>query len=393
MVAPAARSRDDSANTELPTGGLPALVIGAGPAGLATSHALQELGIEHRVLERGSRPGAAWAEQYDSLTLHTGKHLSSLPGLPFPAAAPLFVPRDTLVAYYARYVAHFGLPVELGQEVASVVRDAGWFRVATADRELRARALVVATGTMSNPLEPNLPGRESFGGDLIHSSQYRRPEPFAGKRTLVVGCGNSAGEIAAELERAGVAVTLSTRSGANVVPKLLFGVPIQYCALPLAYLPRRVQRLAVAAIGRLGALRRGPSPLPAGVPKDCPDVPLIGLALADGLRAGRIGLRPALAAFGTDTVRFADGSEDRFDAVILATGYRPALEFLGELAARDACGYARRDGRVQSALAPGLVFVGHNNDMRGAIFNIRLDAPRAARAVRDHLASLDSRAA
>src|SRR5215208_4493621 len=92
------------------------VVVGAGPAGLATSRELRRRGIEHVVLERGESCGASWRAFYTSLVLHTGKHLSSLPGRPFQRSDPLFVPRLGFIAYLERYVAEEEVPVETGVE-------------------------------------------------------------------------------------------------------------------------------------------------------------------------------------------------------------------------------------------------------------------------------------
>src|SRR6188768_2649989 len=91
-----------------------AIVIGAGPGGLATSRELKRRGIEHVVLERGDAPAHTWANLYDSLVLHTGKHMSRLPGLTFPSSASLFPTRMEFVDYLRRYAAKFELPVRTG---------------------------------------------------------------------------------------------------------------------------------------------------------------------------------------------------------------------------------------------------------------------------------------
>src|SRR5256885_5684358 len=86
------------------------LVVGGGPAGLATSQQLSQHRVPHRVLERGDDVGYTWANLYDSLTLHTGKHMSDLPGMPLPRSAPLFVPREEFLHYLRRYARAFDLP-------------------------------------------------------------------------------------------------------------------------------------------------------------------------------------------------------------------------------------------------------------------------------------------
>ena len=355
-----------------------AIVVGAGPAGLATSRELTRAGVEHRVFEAGQELGHTWARLYDSLVLHTGRHLSGLPGLAMPSTLPIFVPRRAFLDYLQTYAATFRLPIETGAEVTSAVhQDGRWRLQLRAETEVEARHLVIATGIVSNPYRPVFADEHLFAGRLIHSVDYRRPDGANGERVLVVGAGNSAGEIAVELANAGAAVSLAVRTGANVVPRALLGIPIQYLAIALSPLPRSIVERVTAVVGRL----RGPRVLPPPGSTPCPKVPLIGLGLADALRAGTIRLHSGVAAFTRRGVRFDDGDEQPFDEVILATGYRAAVGFLAGAIAVDGCGFARRQDRVTSADRPNLYFVGHNYDVRGALFNIGHDARRTARAI------------
>jgi NAD(P)H-nitrite reductase large subunit len=122
-------------------------------------------------------------------------------------------------------------------------------------------------------------------------------------------------------------------------------------------------------------------------PKACRDVPLIGFHLTDAIGSGRIQVKGGLTTFTTDGVRFADGSEQAFDCVILATGFRAAVDMLGPLVRRDECGFAVRRDRVVSPDQPGLYFVGHNYDKRGALYNIAQDARRAAATIHRNAAT------
>jgi thioredoxin reductase len=358
------------------------VVIGAGPAGLATSRELTRRGVEHVVLERGASVGHTWANLYDSLVLHTGKHLSALPGLPFGSRTPLFPPRAHFLDYLHKYASLFRLPVRTETPAERLERDgdAGW-RIGTPRGDLVARTIVMATGIVANPVSPGFPGRDVFRGRVFHSVEYRRPGPFVGRRVLVVGAGNSAGEIAPELARAGARVTVSVRSGAVAVPRELLGLPIQYFAVVTSLLPASLQRVVLTATAKLGELARGPSPLPAAHSSDCPDVPLIGFHLIDAIRNGSVHLVAALERFTPGGASFAGRVEQPFDDVILATGYRPALAPLGGLVTVDRCGFASRERRVASRDAPGLFFVGHTYDRRGGLFNIGRDARRAARMI------------
>lgn len=360
---------------------LGAVVIGAGPGGLATSRELTRRGVPHVVVERG-RLAANWRACYDSLRLHTGKHLSALPGRKFPREAPLFPSRDDLIRYLEEYARAFGLPIREGvAAVEAVPVDAGWRVGLEGGETLEASAVVIATGIMSNPHEPEIAGRDGYRGRVLHSVAYKNPDGFRGRRVLVVGVGNSGAEIASELGRAGVDVTISIRSGANVVPLTLFGMPIQYFAWLIRPLPRPAREAIAAAVRRIGDARRGPPPFPRPAHSALDSIPLIGFRLVDAIREGLVAVRGAPAAFTPEGVRFEDGPPEPFDDVILATGFRPALGVLGDRVRTDARGFALRTDRVRSADLPGLFFVGHNYDSTGGLRNIYRDAPLAARAV------------
>ena len=355
------------------------LVIGAGPAGLAASQQLKQHGLSHRVFERGATLGHTWANLYDSLVLHTGKHMSSLPGLPFPADYPTFVSRGDFVKYLHAYRDRFDLPVEAGRPVTRLKRTADGWTADTPQGTVTSRAVVMATGIVANPVVPRFPGQDRFQGRVLHSVEYRRPGPFRGQRVLVVGVGNSGGEIGAELAHSGIPVTLAVRSGANVVPREIAGIPIQYIAFYVRKLPRPAQRVIIAVVRRITIIRRGPPVLPPSPVFPLDAVPVIGFHLVDAIKAGKAMVRPGMQEFTAHGVRFTDGREEPFDTVILATGFHAALAPLGSLVTTDAKGFARRADRVTSAEQPGLYFVGQNYDSGGGLRNIGVDARLVAR--------------
>ena len=357
------------------------VVVGAGPAGLATSYQLGAQGIPHVVLERGEVPGQCWATAYDSLRLHTGKLMSSLPGLPFPKRYPTFVPRQRFWEYLCGYAERFKLPVETRCQVSGVRCQNGTWVVTTNRGDRTARALVMATGIMSNPHVPNLPGQARFTGRIQHSVEYRRPDGYAGRRVLVVGVGNSGAEIASELGRAGVDVTLAVRSGANVVPLTLLGLPIQYVSYWVRKLPRPAQEIVVALVDRLTRLRRGPPVLPRPAHSPLDAIPVIGFHLVDAVRQGIVRPAPGVRELTADGARFTDGAAAMYDDIILATGFFPALAPLGDLVRRDVKGFARRRDRVTSEDQANLYFVGHNYDATGGLWNIRIDSRLVAERI------------
>ena len=359
----------------------PVVVVGGGPAGLATSAELRRRGIEHVVLERGDGAGHSWANLYDSLTLHTGKHLSTLPGMPFDRRVPLFPSRRDFVDYLHRYVEVLDVPLETGRTVTAIERSDDEWRVRTNRGDLTAGDIVVATGIIASPRLPVIPGRERFRGRVMHSVEYRRPAGFAGRRVLVVGVGNSGGEIGSELANAGASVTIAVRSGANVMPRQIAGIPTQYLSFAMRALPKPVRTMLAALVGRITELRRGKPvlPKPAHGPLDA--IPLIGFHLVDAIRAGKVTVRAGVMSLTETGAQFMDGVEEPFDDVILATGFTAALAPLGSLVRTDAKGFALRTDRVTSADQPHLYFVGHSYDATGGLYNIKRDSALAAERI------------
>jgi len=361
------------------------VIVGAGPAGLATAYELQRRSIECRVLERGDRPGFTWAHLYDSLILHTGRHLSALPGRPLPRSLPLFVPRAAYADYLADYAKSLHAPIETGVAVTRIEHAGANWQLHTSAGDYTSRALVMATGIVGNPYVPDFPGRAVYGGQVLHAAAYRRPADLVGPRLLVVGAGNSGGELASELAAAGRAVDIAIRSGVNVVPRDLAGIPTQYLAYAIQHWPRPLQRAIASAVGRLAIWRRGRSPLPRTSLSPIDAIPLLGYHLDDAVRAGRIRVRPGLARLTGSGAAFVDGSTENYDAILLATGYRHELDALGPLVRTDPTGHALRRDRVTSSDHDGLWFVGHNHDATGGLSNIARDAGAVATAIAGYL--------
>lgn len=367
----------------------PVIVVGAGPAGLAAAACLSRAGIEALVLETGEKLGHTWRSLYDRLHLHTVRALSALPGYPLPRSYPRYAARQQVVDYLDAYASRFKLNIQTGVHVLNAARDGSGWVLHTTRGDYRATALVSAAGIFSNPIEPAYAGREQFGGQVQHASRYRNADPFAGQRVLVVGVGNSGAEIAVDLVEHGVTTTLSIRAGANVVPRELLGVPIQRWSHLIGHLPRPLtQRVLAPLLLRRAAQRQKEAGLPRstlGV-LERPGVPVIGLELLRHTRAGAVAVRPGIERFTPVGVRFADGHEEPFDTVILATGYQPALGYLRGVIPLDEGGFPRIRG-IESLDAPGLYFIGLRNDIRGTLYNIAHEAPLLPDLVRAYLAA------
>ncbi|MEO8678586.1 MAG: NAD(P)/FAD-dependent oxidoreductase [Vicinamibacterales bacterium] len=364
------------------------LVIGAGPAGLATSASLRQAGIPHLVVDRAGDVAASWKQHYDRLHLHTVKQYSSLPFAPWPDETPLYPSRSDVVRYLERYAEQHRITPRFGVEVRRVSRGAARFTVETSAGRLEPRFVIVATGYNGVANRPAFPGLGGFAGTVVHTETYKNPQLFVGRRTLVVGCGNSGAEIALDLAEHGIDVAMVVRGPVHVVPRDLFGRPSQVTSVMLSRLPVAVRdavvspilRLAVGDLSRWGITR--PALGPNRLIEDTGRIPMLDIGTIAQVKAGRIRVRPAVQEVLPDRVCFEDGRTEAFDAIVLATGYRPGLDrFIDGFASiSDQRGRPHRFGEETSV--PGLFFVGFRNPSTGALREIAREAPRVAAAIR-----------
>ncbi len=363
------------------------IVIGAGPAGLAVSACLTQRGIRPLLLERAEHVGNAWRNHYSRLHLHTHRRHSGLPLFPMPADFPRYPARDQVVGYLASYARHFGLLPKFGEWVVRLRAGASGWEVQTTNALHRAPHVVVATGYAREPIVPDWPGRAAFAGRVLHSSAYRNGAAFRGQRVLVVGFGNSGGEIAIDLTEQGATASLAVRGEVNVIPREILGVPILSIGIAQRLFPPAVADALSAPVlraifGDLASygLRKAPYGPQVQIRRH-KRIPLIDIGTMGLIREGRIAVRPGVASFTREGVTFADGREEPFDAVILATGYRPRVnEFLeGTDGALDASGAPLAGD--EALRIPGLHFCGFNVSANGMFRAISKEAPRIAATI------------
>ena len=365
------------------------IILGAGPSGLAAAGCLREKGVPFIVVERAGAVGSTWRAHYERLHLHTIKQFSALPGLPWPSTVPMYPSRAEVVAYLERYAAKFQIEPRFGCEVTSARHDGAQWVVRAGESEIHARALIVATGYNRVPKQPSWPGQSTFRGEIIHSSAYRNGAAWKGKRALVVGIGNSGGEIAIDLWEHGAETALSVRSPVHVVPRDLLGLlPAQINSLfLLGRLPPKIaDRIAMALLGRvIGDLSpyglHRPTLGPIAQVLEQGRIPLIDVGTIALVKQGKIKVFPGPRELTEEGVVFTDGREIKVDVIVTATGYRAALEGVLENSARyvDERGYPRRHG--VEAETPGLYFIGYRNPLTGALHDIALQAHRVAAAL------------
>ncbi|MCT1396570.1 NAD(P)/FAD-dependent oxidoreductase [Microbacterium sp. p3-SID338] len=319
---------------------LDSLVIGAGQAGLSASFHLRRRGVEHLVVDADERAGRAWQHRWDALTMRDVHGVAELPGDTPP-------PRDerranvVVPAYFAAYEEAHDLPVLRPVHVRRVRDDAGVLLVEAEEGEWRTRTLVNATGTWTQPFVPHYPGMETFLGEQFHTVDYPGPEHFRGKRVLVVGGGASAvqflGALAPLTETLWVTRRPPVWRDDDFTPEA--------GAAAVALVEKRVA---------------------AGLPPESV-VSVTGLMLRPQEReAERLGAyadrRPLFQRIEPDGVRWADGSFERVDVILWATGFRPAIGHLAPLHLRSAAGGIQLDrgGRGTTAVAdPRVQLVGY----------------------------------
>jgi cation diffusion facilitator CzcD-associated flavoprotein CzcO len=354
---------------------------------------MRAAGLDVTVLEKAGRVGSAWRRHYDRLHLHTDRKHSGLPLMAMPESYPLYPSRMQMVTYLESYAARFDIRPDFGTDVSSLRRDGAHWWAATTKGAVAAPVAVVATGIAGAPYRPSWPGMDVFRGNLVHSGDYRNPAPYLGKRVLVVGFGNSGGEIALDLAEAGVGVALAVRGPVQILPRDLLGLPILTWAIMYQHLPARVVdivnapilRLALGSMKKLGLQRAAKGP--RQMVEEDGRVPLIDVGTLGKIRDGSIGLRGGIDRFTVDGVVFADGRAEAFGAVILATGFRPDLRPL----VPDVDGVFDEKGLPlavgRSTAAGGLYFSGHVASPTGQLREIGLEAQRIARLARGYLAA------
>jgi putative flavoprotein involved in K+ transport len=366
-----------------------AVVIGAGPGGLAAAAMLRRAGVEVCVVDRSDSVASSWRGHYDRLHLHTVRWLSHLPGYRIPRRYGRWVARDDVIRYLESYAARHRLDICLNTNVTRIDRDAGRWLLRTDTEELSASYVVVATGHNHTPAMPDWPGAGEFTGELVHASRYRNGAGYAGRSVLVVGTGNTGAEIAVDLVECGARdVALAVRTPPHIVLREKFGVPSLALGVLFRHLPERLFDPIAAAIRRVDIGDLSAYGLP--VPKDGlyerirrdDQIPLIDVGFLDQLKAGRVVVVPAVFGFDGDYVCLADGSRRRADAVIAATGYQRALEpLVGHLGVLGDDGRPKVRGGANDPGAPGLWFTGFTNPISGMFRELGIDAKRIARAV------------
>lgn len=368
------------------------LIIGAGPAGLATAGRMRTAGVEFEVLERSQNVGNAWHHHYDRLHLHTVKQWSHLPHLPFPEDYPLYVPRKELTDYFDQYAKHFNIQPKFGEEVNALkkLEDGNWQVKTTSGNTYLAKRVIVATGVNRIPNVPQWEGQDQFKGDISHSVAYKNTDPYQGKKVLVVGMGNTGAEVALDLAESGIETYISVRSPVSVVPRDLNGRPVQVTAKQLAKLPfgfgdwlgTQIRKIYFGNIRKYGL---EPSTMaPAVQLRETGKTPVVDIGTIKAIKEGKIKVVKGIDSFSENGVQTEDGQSLEIDSVILATGYRAKVEDFIERGTELLDKFGCPKGPIANGYHEGLFFVGFDNyKLGGIIGTITTDSATVVRRIRE----------
>ncbi|WAL67044.1 NAD(P)-binding domain-containing protein [Amycolatopsis cynarae] len=320
------------------------VVIGAGQAGLSAAYHLRRAGFSSFpdgggfvVLDHAKRPGGAWQYRWPSLRMNKVHRLHDLPGLELGTADPDRPAAEVVPEYFGRFERAYRLPVLRPVDVLSVRREADRLLVESATDAWAARAVINATGTWDRPFWPHYPGQETFAGRQLHTADYQGAEEFRGLHVIVVGGGSSAVQQLMEIAEVAAGTTWVTRR-----PPEFFDHDFtpEYGREVVAEVDRRVR---------------------AGLPPRSV-VSVTGLALTPEVRAARergiLDRRPMFARITPTGVTWPDGTAQRADVILWATGFRAALDHLAPLHLRAPGGGIRMDG-TRVVAEPRLHLVGY----------------------------------
>jgi putative flavoprotein involved in K+ transport len=277
------------------------LVIGAGQCGLAAGRYLQNKGIDFLILEKNKHIGDNWRKRYESLTLFTPASLSALPELPMAIDPKSRPGKNQMADYFNRYVEHFDLPVHVNEEVLEIRKESGNFLVKTSFGEYTAQKIIYAAGFCDKPYLPEWAAGLTI--PYIHSSEYKTPVSVKGKKVLLVGTGNSAAQIGAELTKY-FGVHWSTNKKPKFSALHMFGRNILTLAKKLGRLDKAVSEKTILngeAIYLFGDLKK---------------------QLKKAQRKKKV-----VKAEGS-VISFDGGETKSYDFVLFATGFKPNFDFI-----------------------------------------------------------------
>jgi len=376
-------------------------LVGAGSSGIAALKGLRDAGLDTTCFETSDRVGGNWvfgnvngmSAAYRSLHINTSRGRMAYADLPMPADYPDFPHHTHIARYFGDYVSTFDLApaIRFRTSVQSAApRPGGGWEVTSRDLEHGTTstegfdALVVANGHHWDARwpDPAYPGQADFPGRQVHAHDFLDNDGLAGQRVMVVGMGNSAMDIAVESSWVAERTILSSRTPVHVVPKYVFGRPLDTLQQgAVARLPWRLRQAATEAVLRVAVGRYEAY----GLTKPAHGVfqahPTISDTILSRLAHGEVVPRTGIDRFEGSDVVFTDGRRETVDVVIWCTGYRITWPFLDPSVISAPDNVIDLYERIWPVDVPALAFIGLVQPL-GAIMPI---AERQGRLVADWL--------
>jgi len=314
-----------------------ACIIGAGASGIAACKTLKENNLDFDCYEKGSDVGGLWWYNndngqnsiYKSLCINTSKQMMSYSDYPMPDDFPDYPHHSLIHQYFSDYVTHFGFRdnIYFKTTVTHVEKKGDTYLVTTDKHGTKEyNAVLVCNGHHWNPRYAKFEG--TFDGHASHAHDYKTLDGFEDKEVLIVGIGNSAVDIACELTTVAKKVVISTRSGAYIIPKYLFGIPTDHISKPpLAYAPLAIQRMALQTALQINVGKQEKYGVPTPKRPILTEHPTISQDLLNKVGHGKISIKPNIVKLDGKTVLFEDGTSATFDNMIHCTGYQMTFPF------------------------------------------------------------------
>lgn len=367
----------------------PAVIVGAGLAGLTAAYHLRKQGIDALLLERSDVLGSSWQARHPQLRLNTHRSVSSLPGLKYPERTPAFPRRGDVIRHLDDFARLHSFRVNFNADVTLIEHSAGSFEIGVGDSIIRAANVIIATGRDRISEAPTITGSETFTGKCIHASAFGDAQGYRGKRVLVIGGGNSGFDVINHLSRIDTAqIWLSVRSGSAILPKRLKGIAIHRFSPLMELIPSSVSDLVINLAQRVafGNLQKLGLPRPAVGAATRLRHDHVAIPVDDGtirsIKEGRTKVVGEAVRIDGSKVFFSHGAMAEPDFVIMATGYSSGLgEILSKLILLDGNENPSKDGGGIRGQVPGLWFVGMTPGLVSYFRSADSEAKKIARAI------------
>lgn len=321
-------------------------IIGAGPCGLAMIRCLSKKNIPFQAFEYHEDVGGIWNQDnplstmYDSAHLISSKTMTQYEEFPFDEKVADFPSQKVLKSYFQNFANEFNLyeSIRFNSNIKSVTRNEdGTMRIQYEDRKSKEefsddfKGVIFATGLFNkgNETIPTWPGLDTFDGELLHAANYRSNDIFAKKRVLIVGCGNSAADIAVDAVHRAQSVHMSVRRGYYFVPKYILGKPMDTLNGKIKkVLPEKIKKIIDKKVLKAFA----GDPVKFGFPKPHYDIyeshPVINSLILHHIGHGDIEIMSDIEKISGNTVYFKNGEKNDYDLILTATGYHIKFKFI-----------------------------------------------------------------